>query len=266
MRRPHLGIAVVPFLFSSRISSFDIRNCEEYLRCSRTRSTTPKAINSAAAFQRAASLRRAGARPAAQSEYSRPAATALRPRQREIEACPDRQCPGAPQLAGARLGPAQAACRGTCRASGPRPSDPARPLASSLARHATRSLAREARRAGEIATDARLPQCAVARLRSGARRGRRDAAQRRRGEPGSALDIEFADGHIEARADAAARKPEPEARLRAGAATTSRAHCSEAKVNALSPRSCWKRREQAGVARRLEVMVTDSLQRRATRS
>lgn len=31
-------------------------------------------------------------------------------------------------------------------------------------------------------------------------------------KPGSALDIEFADGHIEAHADAAARKPEPEAK------------------------------------------------------
>ena len=99
-------------------------------------------------------------------------------------------------------------------------------------------------------------------------RGEDGAMLRRAAEvkPGSALDIEFADGHIEARADAAARKPEPERRLRAGAATTSRAHCSEAMVNALSPRSCWKRREQAGVARRLEVMVTDILQRRATRS
>ena len=31
-------------------------------------------------------------------------------------------------------------------------------------------------------------------------------------KPGSALDIEFADGHVEAHADAAARKPEPEAK------------------------------------------------------
>ena len=49
--------------------------------------------------QRAASLRRAGARPAAQGQYSRSAAPALRQRQRELAARPARQCAGAPQLA-----------------------------------------------------------------------------------------------------------------------------------------------------------------------
>jgi exodeoxyribonuclease VII large subunit len=45
-------------------------------------------------------------------------------------------------------------------------------------------------------------------------RGEDGAMLRRAAEvkPGSALDIEFADGHIEARADAAARKPEPAAK------------------------------------------------------
>ena len=47
-------------------------------------------------------------------------------------------------------------------------------------------------------------------------------------KPGAALDIEFADGHVGAHADARERKPEAEAKLRAGAATTSRARCSEA--------------------------------------
>ena len=212
-------------------------------------------------------IRRAGARPAAQSQYSRPAAPALRPCQREIEACPDRQCPGAPQLARARVGPAQAACRGTCRASGPRPSDPARPLASAVARHAARSLAREARRPGEIAADARLPQCAVARLRSGARRGRRDAAPRRRGEAGIGSrhrvrrwPCRGACRRRCAQARARSEDSAPARRRQAGLIALRRM------VNALSPRSCWKRREQAGVARRLEVMVTDILQRRATRS
>ena len=100
------------------------------------------------------------------------------------EACADRQCAGAPQLARARHGSAQAACRGAHRATGARPVDPARPVASAVARYAARSLAGEARRPGEIAAHARLPQCAVARLRSGARRGRRDVAPCRRGEAG----------------------------------------------------------------------------------
>ena len=82
------------------------------------------------------------------------------------------------------IGSAQAACRGAHRATGARPADPARPVASAVARHAARSLAGEARRPGEIAAHARLPQRAVARLRSGARRGRRDAAPCRRGEAG----------------------------------------------------------------------------------
>ena len=45
-------------------------------------------------------------------------------------------------------------------------------------------------------------------------RGEDGAMLRRAAEvkPGAALDIEFADGHIEAHADAAARKPEPAAK------------------------------------------------------
>ena len=150
-------------------------------------------------------------------------------RQREIEARADRQCAGAPQLARARLGPAQAACRGACRASRPRPADPARPLASAVARHAARALARQARRPGEIAADARLPQCAGARLRSGARRGRRDAAPRRRGEAGMPLSTSSSPMAMSRRMPTPLRaSPSPQRRLRAGAATTSRARCSEA--------------------------------------
>ncbi len=125
----------------------------------------------AADRQRAASLRRAGARPAAQSQYSRPAAPALRYR---ASARLKRAL-----IANARVHrnwlersarPAQAACRGACRASRPRAADPARPLAGAVARHAARALARQARRPGEAAADARLSQCAGARLRPGARR------------------------------------------------------------------------------------------------
>ena len=45
-------------------------------------------------------------------------------------------------------------------------------------------------------------------------RGEDGAMLRRAAEvkPGSALDIEFADGHVEAHADGDARKPEPEAK------------------------------------------------------
>jgi exodeoxyribonuclease VII large subunit len=45
-------------------------------------------------------------------------------------------------------------------------------------------------------------------------RGEDGAMLRRAAEvkPGSALDIEFADGHVGAHADAAARKPEPAAK------------------------------------------------------
>ena len=100
------------------------------------------------------------------------------------EACADRQCAGTPQLARARHGSAQAACRGAHRTAGARPVDPARPVASAVARYAARSLAGEARRPGEIAANARLSQRAVARLRSSARRGRHDAAPCRRGETG----------------------------------------------------------------------------------
>ena len=112
--------------------------------------------------------------------------------------------------------------------------------------------------------DARLSQCAVARLRSGARRGRA-TLRRGGGEAGIGFDIEFADGHVEAHADGTARKPSSK-RSSTRRGDDKQGSFAEADGDALSPRSCWKRREQAGVTRRLEVMVTDILKRRATRS
>ena len=62
-------------------------------------------------------IRRAGPRAAAQGQYSRPAAPALRYREREAAARAARQCAGASQLARAQRLAAQTPYRGARRAS-----------------------------------------------------------------------------------------------------------------------------------------------------
>ena len=70
-------------------------------------------------------------------------------------------------------------------------------------------------------------------------RGRGRPMLRRAAEvkPGAALDIEFADGHVEAHADAAARKPEPQRNSAPARRRQAGLIALRRKVNALSPRS-----------------------------
>ena len=118
------------------------------------------------------------------AQYSRFAAPAFRYCKREAEAGAHRQCAGASQRARAERGAIETPYPDARRAFRPRPAEPPRSGTGEGGASVVCALASAARRPGETARDAELPECACARLRPGARRRRHHASPRGRGEAG----------------------------------------------------------------------------------
>ena len=166
------------------------------------------------------------ARPAAQGQHPRSPAPALRQRERTAAARTACQCAGASHVARARrLAPrphivARAAAARPRHGSSASTAQASSAVAAMLERSRAGSTARRS-----CSQTPRLPQRARARLCSGARCRRRDGAARVRGDAGAALDIEFADGHVGAHADARRAQAGERAEMKRGG-VTSRARCS----------------------------------------